>query len=563
MADGIVDLVSSGNTLRTNGLRSLGQLFSSQAVLIGKLGGDASQLVSMMRAVVEARAHRYLMLNTPESRLDEVCAIIGSRSPSVLPLAEPGMVAVHALVPSAEVWRLLPELEAAGASSILVVPVERMSRDGRTVRHETAPPEGGGVSIVEEIKREGDAAVRRWAVELDGAEPARAVAEPELLPREALLDLADRVRRWHEAQRPADISLEVEPGVLLERRWVPLETVGIYVPRNLVSTLVMCAVPAQAAGVERIVVCTPPAGAGLVAAAAEVLGIDEVWALGGPQAIGWLAYVRKVDKIVGPGNAYVNEAKLEVQRDVAIDLPGGPSEVVVRRVGRRRPAASSSSSSPRRPSTARTRVCRVVETLEEAEAIAPEHLVLLGDAEALAGQVRNAGAVFVGAVLAGRGRRLRDRRQPRPADERLGALDRRARDRDVPQADDDPAAHGRGPRADPADGRGARRRRGHARARRGGAAMKELSRRVPRLHLGAAERRGRAARRDRPVAGRPLRPEHAAAAAALDAARHDRRRARLDQRLPAGRLPRAAARDRRLQRRRARRTSCSAPAPTT
>jgi ATP phosphoribosyltransferase len=128
LADGIVDLVSSGNTLRTNGLRSLGRLFSSQAVLIGRPGADAGRLVSMMRAVVEARAHRYLMLNTPESGLDEVCRIIGSRSPSVLPLAEPGMVAVHALVPSSEVWRLLPELESAGASSILVVPVERMTR---------------------------------------------------------------------------------------------------------------------------------------------------------------------------------------------------------------------------------------------------------------------------------------------------------------------------------------------------------------------------------------------------------------------------------------------------
>jgi len=134
LADGIVDLVSSGNTLRTNGLRSLGQLFSSQAVLIGRQdlteqqSADTSRLVSMMRAVVEARAHRYLMLNTRESGLDEVCRIIGSRSPSVLPLAEPGMVAVHALVPSAEVWRLLPELEAAGASAILVVPVERMTR---------------------------------------------------------------------------------------------------------------------------------------------------------------------------------------------------------------------------------------------------------------------------------------------------------------------------------------------------------------------------------------------------------------------------------------------------
>jgi ATP phosphoribosyltransferase len=128
LAQGIVDLVSSGNTLRTNGLRSLGQLFSSQAVLIGRPGADTNQLVSMMRAVVEARAHRYLMLNSPQGSLDRVCEIIGSRSPSVLPLAEAGMVAVHALVPSKEVWRLLPELEAAGASSILVVPVERMTR---------------------------------------------------------------------------------------------------------------------------------------------------------------------------------------------------------------------------------------------------------------------------------------------------------------------------------------------------------------------------------------------------------------------------------------------------
>ena len=132
------------------------------------------------------------------------------------------------------------------------------------------------MSIVSQIKESGDEAVSRWAVELDGVEPARAQPTESTIPRDALLALADRVRRWHEAQRPADITLEVEPGVTLERRWVPLETVGIYVPRNLVSTLVMCAVPAQAAGVVKLVVCTPPAGAGLIAAAAELLGIDEV-----------------------------------------------------------------------------------------------------------------------------------------------------------------------------------------------------------------------------------------------------------------------------------------------
>jgi histidinol dehydrogenase len=252
------------------------------------------------------------------------------------------------------------------------------------------------MSIVSEIKDGGDAAVRRWALELDGVEPARAVAEPELLPREALLALADRVRRWHEAQRPADIELEVEPGVVLQRRWVPIRTIGVYVPRKLVSTLVMCAVPAQAAGVEKIVVCTPPAGAGLVAAAAELLGIDEVWALGGPQAIGWLAYVRRVDKIVGPGNAYVNDAKLEVSRDVAIDLPGGPSEVVVVADADADPRIAELELAAQGEHGADA-VCRVVSTLEEAEELAPEHVVLLGESEARAGDVRNAGAVFVGA----------------------------------------------------------------------------------------------------------------------------------------------------------------------
>jgi histidinol dehydrogenase len=253
------------------------------------------------------------------------------------------------------------------------------------------------VSIVDDVKARGFEAVREWAVELDGVEPSRAVAEPERLPREELLTLADRVRRWHEAQRPRDLQLEIEPGVVLERRWVPLRSVGIYVPRGLISTLVMCAVPAQTAGVERIVVVTPPSGAGLVAAAAEALGLDEVWALGGPQAIAWLAYVEKVDRIVGPGNAHVNEAKLAVSRDVAIDLPAGPSEVVV---------LASNGTDPRivelelaaQAEHGPDSVCRVVETLAEVEALAPEHLVLLGsEAEALAPQVRNAGAVFVGA----------------------------------------------------------------------------------------------------------------------------------------------------------------------
>jgi ATP phosphoribosyltransferase len=128
LADAIVDLVSSGSTLRTNGLRSLGSLFESEAVLIARDEGDhPSRLAAILRSVVEARRNRYLMLNAPEAALDEIVALVpGSRAPSVLPLAEPGMVAVHALVPATDIWRLLPRLEAAGASSILLVPVERM-----------------------------------------------------------------------------------------------------------------------------------------------------------------------------------------------------------------------------------------------------------------------------------------------------------------------------------------------------------------------------------------------------------------------------------------------------
>jgi ATP phosphoribosyltransferase len=129
LADAIVDLVSSGSTLRTNGLRSVGALFSSEAVLVGGPEGDgrASRLATILRSVVEARATRYLMLNAPERALAAICELVpGSRAPSILPLTEPGMVAVHALVPAADVWRLLPELEAAGGSSILLLPVERM-----------------------------------------------------------------------------------------------------------------------------------------------------------------------------------------------------------------------------------------------------------------------------------------------------------------------------------------------------------------------------------------------------------------------------------------------------
>jgi histidinol dehydrogenase len=170
---------------------------------------------------------------------------------------------------------------------------------------------------------------------------------------------------------------------------------------------VMCVVPALAAGVRRIVVATPPDGAGLVAGAARLLGIDEVWALGGPPAVAAFAYgtqtIPRVDKICGPGGRYVNEAKLLVSRDVAIDLPAGPSEVVVL-VGSGADPAIAELELAAQAEHGPDSVCSVVSVngdsaaaVAEVDAIAPEHLVVLGeDAEALASQVSNAGAIFVG-----------------------------------------------------------------------------------------------------------------------------------------------------------------------
>ncbi|MBW4077180.1 MAG: histidinol dehydrogenase [Acidobacteria bacterium] len=263
--------------------------------------------------------------------------------------------------------------------------------------------------VVNDVRDRGDAALVEWSQLFDSttsAVPERAVAYGDI-PTAAILAAAESVRIWHAAQRPADLMLEVSPGVTLERRWTPLRSVGIYVPKGLVSSLIMGAIPAQVAGVERIVVCTPPSGAMAVAAAAALLGIDEVWAVGGAQAIAAMAYgtasIAKVDKIIGPGGGAVNAAKLLVSKDVAIDLPAGPSEIVVvadegfDEVIIQQELAAQMEHGP----DSRAFVVRVGDDLEaalaEVEQYAAEHVALLGErAESLAGRIRNAGAVFVG-----------------------------------------------------------------------------------------------------------------------------------------------------------------------
>ena len=133
LSDAIVDLVSTGSTASVNGLRRIGRLLDSEAVLIGNSQAleERRELVDrlelMLRGVVAARSRRYVMLNASEDDLPAIRELLpGMGAPSVLPLAEPGKIAVHAAVPVDEIWDLLPPLKAAGASSILVVPVERL-----------------------------------------------------------------------------------------------------------------------------------------------------------------------------------------------------------------------------------------------------------------------------------------------------------------------------------------------------------------------------------------------------------------------------------------------------
>jgi len=133
LAEAIVDLVSTGATLATNGLRPIGDVLASEAVLVGnpaalrERAADVDRLVTMLGAVLEGRRRKYVMMNAPAERLAELEALLpGLESPSVIPLAHPGMIAIHAVVGADDVWGLLPRLKAAGASGILVLPIEKL-----------------------------------------------------------------------------------------------------------------------------------------------------------------------------------------------------------------------------------------------------------------------------------------------------------------------------------------------------------------------------------------------------------------------------------------------------
>ena len=207
------------------------------------------------------------------------------------------------------------------------------------------------VEIIARVRRDGDAALRAFALELDGV-ALEALEVPRrrwtgaldaLAPalRRAMERSAQNIRRVHEAFLPVTQEIESERGVIVGRRPDPLGRVGVYAPGGRAaypSSVLMGVVPARVAGVGEVVVCSPPERAtgepsGVVLAAAALAGADRVFSLGGAGAIAALAYgtesVPRVDRIVGPGNAYVAESKLQVASTVAIDSPAGPSELLV------------------------------------------------------------------------------------------------------------------------------------------------------------------------------------------------------------------------------------------
>jgi len=206
--------------------------------------------------------------------------------------------------------------------------------------------------IIEAVRKEGDKAVLRYTEKFDNVrlpQPRLKVTKKEIKESyrklkknqiESLRKASINIIRFHEEQITDIWSLNVARGVSVGQLTRPLSSVGIYAPggrASYPSSVLMCTIPARVAGVKRIVVCSPPRTNGdlnpALVVAADLAGATDIYRIGGVQAIAAMAYgtetVPKVDKIVGPGNIFVTAAKLQVSRDVAIDLPAGPSEILI------------------------------------------------------------------------------------------------------------------------------------------------------------------------------------------------------------------------------------------
>lgn len=331
-----------------------------------------------------------------------------------------------------------------------------------TKRESAADIDTTVAAIIEDVVRRGDAALIDYTRQFDGLDlsvggfrlTSREIAEgAAAAPAQTVAALrvaAERIEAFHERQLPSAIDYVDEAGVRLAVRWCPIAAVGLYVPGGTAaypSSVLMNAIPAKVAGVERLVMVVPAPGGilnPLVLAAAEMAGIDEVYRIGGAQAIAALAYgtatIAPVDKIVGPGNAYVAAAKRRVFGRVGIDMIAGPSEILVVADRRNEPEwiAADLLSQAEHDTAAqailmtddaefaaavelaverhlaqlpRAQIARgswqahgailLVADWEEAPAlidrIAPEHLELaIDEADAVAERVRHAGAIFLG-----------------------------------------------------------------------------------------------------------------------------------------------------------------------
>ncbi len=204
--------------------------------------------------------------------------------------------------------------------------------------------------IIETVKRDGDAALYRYCEQFDRAklsslqvteaemDAAVASVEPRFL--EVLRRAADNIRKFHEKQVRTGFIINDESGIVMGQKIIPVDRAGLYVPGGTASypsTVLMDAIPAKIAGCPEVVMVTPPSPDGSVSpvilAAAHIAGVDKIFKIGGAQAIAALAYgtesVPRVDKIVGPGNAFVAEAKKQVFGRVSIDMIAGPSEILI------------------------------------------------------------------------------------------------------------------------------------------------------------------------------------------------------------------------------------------
>ena len=204
-------------------------------------------------------------------------------------------------------------------------------------------------AILSDVRQNGDAALFRYSKQFDNAdltvlevsqeERKAALEQVDSTLLEILKQAADNIRAFHEKQKRQDFVITEKQGIVLGQKIIPLERAGVYVPGGTASypsTVLMDTIPAKIAGVDEIIMVTPAKDGKIkpvILAAAEIAGVDRIFRVGGAQAIAALAYgtesIPKVDKIVGPGNAYVAEAKKQVFGKVSIDMIAGPSEILI------------------------------------------------------------------------------------------------------------------------------------------------------------------------------------------------------------------------------------------